>query len=345
MTPEERIISWLGRDKKGPFSLEIRPTERCNLSCLSCIKHADFYEKSEKNKELTKEKYLKLIKDASELDIKKILISGGGEPFAREDLIDIMLKIKESRMHGEVITNGTLLNKDIIENLVKSSWDEIIISLDGPNSKINDYLRTKGFDAIIKNIRLINYFKKKYKTSRPELTIATVLSNRNYNLLFHMLKLCRKLNVRRFRLQELLIWSDNGKKLKLNSKQRRVFNSNLQNLIKYANKLKVETNLSDFVKIDSNRLSSNDDFYCFAPFFDLSIAEDGKVRYCQMAPKSYEDINDKPLKDIWFGKNMDSFRKKLLKGAFPKFCKNCCSPRLFQMKEMNELVKNKMRSK
>jgi MoaA/NifB/PqqE/SkfB family radical SAM enzyme len=336
MNPEDRITSWLQGEKKGPFSLELRPTERCNLSCLSCVKHADFYNREMSDNEITKEKYLELIEESSRLGVRKILISGGGEPFVREDISEILNEIKENGIEGEIITNGTLLNKYVAENLVNIGWDSIIISLDGPNKKINDFLRTKGFDNIIKNINYINYFKKRYKTKKPKITIATVLTNKNYDVINKMLKLCKKLHVDNFRLQELVMWSKKGEKLRMNEEQWNFFNSNLLKLIKYSDKLKIENNLNDFLPTKNK----SKEFSCFAPFYDISIADDGSVRYCQMSPKSKENINDKKLEKIWFGKDIEKFRKKLLNKEFPDFCKNCCSPRIFDMKRINEKIKN-----
>jgi len=342
MNPEERIISWIKGNKKGPYSLEIRPTERCNLNCLSCVKHAEFYKKESKNlnREIPKQKYLELINDAAKLGVKKILISGGGEPFMREDIPDIVKEIKQNKIEGEIITNGTLLNKKSNELLVKEGWNSLVISLDGPNKKINDYLRTKSFVIIIKNIKNINYFKKRYRSKKPKITIATVLTNKNYNLLHKMLKLCKKLNVDYFRLQNLILWSEKGKTLKLNKEQKDYFDSNLLNLIKYSNKLKMENNLDDFLN-SSNEKNNDETFVCFAPFYDLSIASDGNIRFCQMSPKTSENIYNKSLQEIWFGKEMEDFRKKLLNKNFPNFCKNCCSPRIFDMKKINKALRRK----
>ncbi len=337
MNPEDRIISWIKGNKKGPYSLEIRPTERCNLACLSCVKHASFYKKESKNlnREIPKQKYLELINDAAKLGVKKILISGGGEPFMREDILDIVKEIKQNKIEGEIITNGTLLNKELTESLVELSWDKLVISLDAPNRKVNDSLRTKSFDSIVGNIEYLNKLKKLHRSLKPEITIATVLSNKNYKLMFKMLKLCKKLGAG-FRLQELIIWSPKGKSLMLNKEQRTLFNKTLLRLIKYSERLAIETNLKDFLPAKEKE---EKEFLCFAPFYDLSIAEDGGVRYCQMSPQTSENLKNKSLEEIWFGKKMGDFREKLLKKEFPDFCRNCCSPRIFDMKRINEIIK------
>jgi len=346
MNPEERIISWLKGNKKGPFSLEIRPTGRCNLACLSCVKHASFYEKESKKikGEISKQKYLELINDASKLSVRKILISGGGEPFLRKDILDIIKEIKKNNMEGEIITNGTLIHKNLAEKLVKLSWDKLIISLDAPNKKANDYLRTKSFDSVIKNIKNINNFKKKYKSSQPEITIAAVLSKKNYNLLFKMLKLSNELGAK-FRLQELIIWSKKGDLLRLSKEKRKEFDSQIPKLIEYAKELKIETNLKDFLESETGTeqgKKEEKEFLCFAPFYDLSISEEGNARFCQMSPPTSENIRDKSLGEIWFGMKMEDFRQKMLKKEYPDFCTNCCSPRIFDMKNINESVQKKL---
>lgn len=352
----ERIINWLNGVKQPPFLLEIRPTYRCNLNCLSCFKHADFYEtEKEKNKdEVSKETYIQLIKEASALGVRECLISGGGEPLLREDVIDIMREIKSGRMKGELITNGTLFSEEKIKRLVSCGWDHIIFSIDGPDSKTNDYLRGKegSFDKSVEAIKKFSEFKEIMRVAAPKITIATVLSNRNCTQLKSMIELCIKNGVNSFRLQKMIVWSENGKQLQIDKTEMNKVQDYLREALELADKHKIETNLRDFLDNESIHNSNTIDFikqsiksdnktegcFCYAPFQSISISENGRVRYCQMSDVSEDNIKDESLKEIWYGINLDKLRKMLLKREIPPFCKNCCSPQVFETISTRERI-------
>jgi MoaA/NifB/PqqE/SkfB family radical SAM enzyme len=352
----ERIINWLNGVKQSPFLLEIRPTYRCNLNCLSCFKHADFYE-DEKNKnqnEVSKDTYSRVIKEASSLGVRECLISGGGEPLLREDTADIMCEIKSGNMKGELITNGTLFDEEKIKRLVSCGWDHIIFSIDGPNAEIHDYLRGKegSFEKSVWAIKRFSEFKEIMRVAAPEITIATVLSNKNYNKLKNMIKLCIKNGVNRFRLQKMIVWSENGKQLQIDKTEMNKVQDSIIEALELADKHKIETNLRDFLDNESIHNSNTVDFikqsiksdnktegcFCYAPFKSISISENGRVRYCQMSDVSEENIKDKSLKEIWYGLNLDKLRKMLLKREIPAFCKNCCSPQVFETISTRERI-------
>lgn len=335
--------------KQSPFSIEIRPTYRCNLDCLSCFKHADFYEtEKEKNKdEVSRERYLKLIKEAYSIGAKECLISGGGEPFLRSDTIDLICEIKKSGIKGELITNGTLFDESITQRLVLYKWDHLIFSIDGYNSRINDYLRGKkgSFKKSIWAVKKIEFYKKEFNSEFPKMTIATVLSNKNYDQLKKMIKLCKKNKIDNFRLQNLIIWSEKGKQLQLNEKEKPKAQQHIQKALKLAEKYGIKTNLNDFINNDflkndsiisfiKRSIKSEDKIencFCYAPFYNISVSENGRVRYCQMSDITKESIKEKSLKEIWYGSSLNQLRKMLLTQEVPDFCKNCCSPQVFDI--------------
>lgn len=350
--PEERIsriINWINGVKQPPFSIEIRPTYKCNLNCQSCFKHADFYEtEKEKNKdEISRERYLKLIKEAYSLGVKECLISGGGEPLLRSDTIDLMCEIKNNGMKGELITNGTLFDENMIQRLVLCKWDHLIISIDGHNSKINDYLRGKSgsFKKNILVIKKIAFYKKKFNLESPKITIATVLNNKNYDQIEKMIKLCKKNKIDNFRLQNLIVWSEKGKQLQLNEEEKIQAQQHVQKAFKLAERYSIQTNLKDFIKNDFLKNENTISFikrsiksenkltncFCYSPFCNISISENGKARHCQMSDVTEESIKEKSLKEIWYGPSLNGLRKMLLTQKIPDFCKNCCSPQVFDI--------------
>jgi len=88
-------------------SLRISLTQKCNLECFYCHREG---ENKENDDEMTSEEIAKIVEIASHFGISKVKLTGG-EPLLREDIFDIISKIRSIKGIVEVsmTTNGTLL--------------------------------------------------------------------------------------------------------------------------------------------------------------------------------------------------------------------------------------------
>ena len=81
----------------------------------------------------------------------------GGEPFFRDDLLDLYsLILAEPNRSVTTLTNGTRLTGKLVERLkaVATNRLELRISLDGPNAEVNDPIRGSGsFKGAVRGIR------------------------------------------------------------------------------------------------------------------------------------------------------------------------------------------------
>lgn len=136
--------------KKGiqvPTTVLISPTMRCNLSCIGC--YAGNYSKKD---DLPFETFDRIIKEGKELGVGFFTILGG-EPFIREDLLEIFKKHNDALF--QVYTNGTLLNEEFVEKLSKLGNIIPMISIEG-FEKETDQRRGKGtYKKIMKTMDLL----------------------------------------------------------------------------------------------------------------------------------------------------------------------------------------------
>jgi len=86
-----------------PEVVHLEVSDRCNLNCSYC-----YVEK--KGEELSTEQWKKVIQDLSQNGIFQITF-GGGEPFIRDDLIELARFANGKGLNVAVTTNGTLLDK------------------------------------------------------------------------------------------------------------------------------------------------------------------------------------------------------------------------------------------
>ncbi len=125
-------------------------TNTCNLKCKHC--YADSKNKKFKGELDTKEAKV-FIEDLGELRVPVLLISGG-EPLLREDIFELIQYAKNYKIRSTISTNGTLIDKEMANNLKQNGVSYVGISLDGIGSKHDEFRGVKGsFDKAIIGIR------------------------------------------------------------------------------------------------------------------------------------------------------------------------------------------------
>jgi len=281
---------------------------------------------------------LRYVREAIELGVEEFEITGGGEPFMRKNILTRLFRlIKNAGRFGNITTNGTLFDEHDAELLVKLGWDRVTISIDGPNEKINDYLRGKGsFERIMNSIRMLNEWKKKLKKEKPRLKFNTVISKKNFRLLHKMITFAKNNGVELVSFEKMTIHSEYGRMLKLNKKDTQFLERELNTCSKLAKKLGIWTNAYELTKENfiqnSNSMTrilakyAGHSFltaYCYEPWWHLVVKVDGSIQPCCLYDEKRENVKRKGLKDVWYGRFFDDIRKSILERRFSSFCSIC----------------------
>jgi len=363
-----RMASWINMAEVGPIRLHLNLTDRCNLTCKFCWQRTN--DKIPKDKELSKDRIFELLEEAKKIGVMEVFISGGGEPLMKEEIWEIMLKIKKLGFWADMTTNGTLFDKEFIEKLVKAKWNHINFSLDG-DEKTHDFLRQKKgvFRKAVENIKYFNYCKKKFKSDFPELSIAMVLNRKNYALLPYMFELASGLNCSDIQVNAIKSYTNP----KLKTRVSYFFDdllgrslylkkndfSKLEKIIKLINsgrdsKYNLDLNLiksfenynfEDYKEsqiptmLKENRFNYSDKKYvCFEPFLTIVANPDGSFGCCCERAGEYKKMNLKnnSLSEIWKSDYYNKVRKSISDGRLSQHCAKCG---LWQIDNTN-IIKN-----
>jgi len=347
---QRRIREWLAGGRAGPWMMEIHTTDRCNLSCLFCWRNTY----GRKEDELSDEKWIEIIKDACEMGLKHLTIVGGGEPLLRLKLVKRLVEItKKHDIEGSIVTNGTLITSEFAKHLVKNEWDGIAFSINGVHSSTDNFLRNNknAFEMSIKGIKSINYWKKKNRQKKPFLTLHPTINKYNYKEVVDMVKFAHKMKMD---IVLLRLVNDKSGKFILNERQ----SIELLSLIKKANLLankygiefiqeftekdlgfrSSENHQTNKEKIVNEKNNVNDILiHCPKPFFEIMISADGITSPCCLICESrfkpdgpgnlinyLDNIKNKRLKDVWYGKTFNLFRKAVV-NSLPEPCIKYCT--------------------
>jgi len=370
----EILLDWQKGIKHAPFSLHLFPTNKCNLKCMTCSLRGK--EPYEADKEVSKAQYVKLTNEAGKYGVQRIVITGGGEPLARYDTTKAITKVtKKHNMEGTLITNGTLFKEDLIKQLVEIGWDYVQISLDGPDSKTQDFLRGKGtFRTIMKNIKLFNHWKSKLSKNLPEVELIPVVNSKNFDKLSELLILANKNNIRHVTFQSLRV-PDNkeSRKLILSKTQYKLFWTHVKKAKELAFQLEIITNLENLDKkimeetsnltavinhdikeqskqkqdklnkgLNKGHVDTFKNIACYQPWIEMIIKPDGLTGPCPpVADNLHLNIKNNTLAEIWTSKQMEEFRKGIITGNIPECCERCCGNLILENREIRKNVQTK----
>ncbi|MET0380346.1 MAG: radical SAM protein, partial [Methyloceanibacter sp.] len=109
---------------RAPVGLLAELTHRCPLQCSYC---SNPIELERVNKELSTEMWCSVMRQAGEMGILQVHLSGG-EPTARKDLEQIVSAASEAGLYSNLITAAVTLNRSRLEDLAKRGLDHVQIS-------------------------------------------------------------------------------------------------------------------------------------------------------------------------------------------------------------------------
>jgi len=142
-----------------PLVVYLSPCNVCNFNCEYCAYSKLKYYKSFKSMILDISTAKKIINNIKQSfgDIKNITLTSA-ETLLNSNIAEIVRLSKTVAHHVRIITNGSLLNKELSDSLINSGLDAITISINGLSTN-EYYARTKtnvDFREFVQNIRYLS---------------------------------------------------------------------------------------------------------------------------------------------------------------------------------------------
>jgi len=328
----------------SPYFADISITPVCNYKCSFCSASAD----------VSHEKRIKIIsldrieKLFYELDTLGILRIGfeGGEPFLRDDIIDIFHLADKYHFNYFVNTNGSMINEEMAKRLGNTKISSVYLSIDGPNSKLHDYCRgTIG--AFEKVLEANRYLQQENVNVRGIFTLTKL----NADYILDTLELYRDIGISKAAIMllatvgsasnELYVDFEKWTEILIALSEKKLSGELPVNLkivptgeSKHSWELFLplktigKTEYLDlWINNDTIETTSKDDYACTAGRDNLSIDGYGNVYGCSLMT-SYKELSagnilDDSLLNIWENsKIFNLFRKLKLKDVLGK-CNSC----------------------
>ena len=147
----------------------IHPTHRCNFNCSYCYNAS--LERSQ-NTELSTEQWCIALDQLRKIGVERVIFTGG-EPFLRDDLAELLAYSNNLGNYTEVLTNGSLLTNDLIDEF-SNYINRIIISLDSLDQSTQSKNRSSlGFETILDSISYLS------ESNGPKVSVRSVITRNN----------------------------------------------------------------------------------------------------------------------------------------------------------------------
>ncbi len=294
-------LSDMGEGKRiAPIYIRIKPTNYCNHKCYYCS-YADselgLRDSVDRQDQIPWEKMQEILSDITDMGVKAITFSGGGEPLIYPRIVEAMQRILDAGIDLSIITNGQLLKGKRAEVLAKAKW--VRISFDSANAETYARVRQlplEAFEEVCENIRQFS----KMKQTNCELGVNFVINHENADQVYDMAKLVKELGVNHIKFtarvtKDLFEYHEPFKK----------------NVIEQIHKAKSELEGEGF-RIINKYESDFDSVLVFHRCYDKCyinriftvIAADSIVYFCH--DKAYVkegvvgDLRNQSFKELWF---------------------------------------------
>ena len=300
--------------------LYVELTSLCNYSCKLCFRQSFTEPLGHMSRNLL-EKLLKDIDDFPE--IEWVVIGGIGEPLFHPDFRYFITEVKKKNLRISISTNGSLIDDEMVDFLIDIGVERVIFSLE--TGDIGHKWNRKVIQTIEKLIKRRNL----KKSGKPVLGIEFVLTKQNVKDLPKVIDLCREKEVDNIILTNLLpvhdklvgfsLYENPGEQL--HYVEEFVKNSTIRFNLQIPEFTLLTERHCQFVERNAAVIRWDGEVApCYRFLHDSTEIVYGRKKV--IFHRSFGNIMEKSLKNIWISKEYVFFRFKVKNALFPS-CTDC----------------------
>lgn len=307
----------LGRFDKSeitapPTHIQLEPTVRCNLHCITCSR--DTVISTYKKMDLTLDEIDRILSFFPRL--KSVKLQGLGEPLFHPQIEEVLKRFKDRGVRIWMISNGTLYHNEKYRNMILNYVDDLAVSFDSINKETFNMLRPYAdMDRVKENIKLLVADRNKMNSDLA-IGINFVISYKNYFELPGLYDLALELGIDYVSVVDVENWMirnelgyDGASAFVAESRKfRKEIDEGVRKLRLRLLKKRIILGYKSYKK----RLGS-----CYWPFKSVFITVEGLATPCCMRmhrTHALGNVLETPFPDIWNGERYTELRKAHISG-------------------------------
>ena len=304
----EYVLSFIAKKPylhTKPFAASIEPANYCNLRCPECP--TGRLEIDKKGLNLSFAAFQKMINPLlPELFYLNLYFQG--EPFLNKELTEMIAYAHKKNIITNISTNGHFLSEEIIDKIISSHLDRIIISVDGTTAETYEQYRVGGkFDTVIEGIERLVQRKKERKSSTPFIELQFIVFSTNEHEISSIKRIAKETGVDAIKLKTAQLYDyKHGNPL-------------MPTIDKYNRYRKMAD--GTFIRKKAVRNS------CWKSWSSVVVSTEGDVLPCcfdKHKEYTYGNLFEQGFGSIWNGNKATAFRTQVLKNRkCIGMCTNC----------------------
>ncbi len=183
----------------------IEPTTLCNLSCKTCVRNT--WEES--IGEMSLETFDRLIDQLKSFKyLQTIMFGGFGEPTYHKNIQYMIGKAKTIAEKVEMVSNGTLLDDNMLQGFIDNKLDTLWVSFDGTSEKLFEEIRSgANYTNVVESLLKLKTLNSKSE-HKVKVGITFVLMQDNIGELTSLKKIANYLGANMVSVSNVIPYSE-----------------------------------------------------------------------------------------------------------------------------------------
>jgi GTP 3',8-cyclase len=322
----DTLQKWKKGDEFPPLYVEVSPTNVCNQRCFYCyVEHLGY-----KDLSIPEDLLVKIFDDMGTYGVKCCEIQGTGEPLLNKGLPDAIVAGKRRGMDICLVTNGTLLTREILEK-IEPCLSFLRVSALAHDSKLYAKLHNcpeDQFPLVIKALE--DAVKIRDRDNLDILIIATfIVFDFSIPYIVDTARLLKNIGINIFKAWPAVVMGHNEKhNWELASLHRKYKEKFFEAKSLEDEEFKVFLNEKNLDMFMNNKPTFRPYTKCYGVEFETHIDADGKIYPCQLCWRDERyclgDLKEKSFGEIWSSKERHDALNRFYEKIETEKCKVFC---------------------
>jgi radical SAM protein with 4Fe4S-binding SPASM domain len=282
--------------------------------------------------EADSERVKTLISQILRMGTRFFQLGGNGEPFFYKNVMEIIGILKAAGCYCSTNTNGTLLDRETVDELIKIEFDDLTITTMAGTHDV--YERThpgiskKVFSDMKQNLHYFAERKAALGVQHPKITLCFIVIRQNFDNVYSFAEFAAEVGAERVFYRPVDDVKEPGlKNLIPTQEQAALVKKQLEAVDSYLESRGISHNIRYFRKVFRQKLDTtalHRLIPCYYGWLAVMIDPDGTVYPCCRCYESLGNVYEKNFSDIWHGESYRKFRKESLGITQKKTTLSCC---------------------
>ncbi len=329
---EEMLARILGDAVPLPHDLVIETTTRCNLRCLHCARSW----KDLPARDMPRLVFRRI--DPLLGGAGRVSLYGHGESLLHPWFLSMLRTARNRGAPVHVVTNGTLITKELAERLVAARLDNLVFSMDAVHGELFATLRRGAtLDRVLAGFARVAAAKRRHGSAAPLLGLQMVGMRSNARELPYLVSLGAAMGCDKVKMVALAEYGDMvGQSLV----QRPEEAAPVRESLVLAEQLGIELEVcpsylglltrstpSEAPEEEPSSMAAPSKVFetrlCGDPWAFTYVTSRGEVVPCCGSGRVMGDLTRQDFRSVWRGGAYREFRRRVLTGDLPEECRSC----------------------